>query len=666
MGVKDSANMSKIIGCDTETHFSSKLGYTLKKMIAEEYVRHASFDCYMISVCDGSDCWSGHPRDFCWSSLEGATLLSHNAYFDRTVIREMQRRGLAPKFNYANWFCTANLTSYICNQRALDNAVEALFGVKLSKAARGDADGKHWPADFSPEEQTEMLAYARRDALWCWKLWDKYGALWPDTERKLSNITIEQGMHGIQVDRKLLNDYIVQSHEMLMNTEKLIPWMQEDPDEDWDEFKLSPTATKCIHEQCRRSKIPGCPVKKEDQEAYQEWEDTYGPAHQWIYAVTAWRSVNKLYKTFQTVKQRLRDDGTMPFGLKYFGGHTGRWSGDAKINMQNMRRVPIFCNAAGLLEQDDRKIAAILKHKSEQKKWPDVVKHAIDFRALFIPRPGKKMISSDLAQIEPRVLAWLSGNQEMLDQVRAGMSVYEAFARANMGYTTPGKMDKASDFYKLVKIQVLQLGYGAGWKKFIVTALKEYGVDLTADDPEWEEYHDRNDLPQRRDGYGMRARNIVSTFRAASPKIIALWQQLENGFRSSVGNDFVMELPSGRKMSYRAVRMQYRIEKDPDTGKPRTKSEYTALVGGRRVPSYGGKLTENLVQATARDVFAGGIIRLHDAGLCNLFSSHDEAILEVDESVKPSDVEELMSVTPEWMPGLPVEAEAKELAHYTK
>lgn len=664
------------IAIDTETFYSKKLKYTIKGNIAEAYVRNPLFDCYMVSVSDGASCWSGHPRDFNWSCLEGATLLSHNSYFDRQVIGEMQRRGLVPSFNYRAWHCTANLTSYVCNRRALDDAVEFLFGVRLSKDSRSDAEGKRWPEDFTPEQQKAMLEYARRDALWCWKLWDSFGAnKWPAVEQKLSNITIEQGMRGIQIDRALLDSYLVATHEMKVKTEKLMPWLKDMDDEDWDweGFRLSPTSTKCIAEQCRRVKIPCCPVKYEDEEAYQNWEDTHAPANPWIIAVSSWRSINKLYKTFQTVRSRLRGDNTLPFALKYFGAHTGRWSGDAKINMQNMRRVPMFCRQDGLMESDDRAISRIMKHhelfgKGEvSTPWPDEVRHAVDFRGLFTARPGKKMISSDLAQIEPRVLAWLSGNKAMLEQVRQGVSVYEAFARANMGYKEPGRMNKASDFYKLVKIQVLQLGYGAGWRKFIVTALKEYGVDLTENDPEWEIYDDPvTEIQQKRDGYGMRARQIVNDFRTASPLITSLWKRLEETFRSSVGNDFTMTLPNGRKMTYKNVLRQIRLEVDPDTKKTRKKEEYTAEVGGRRVSSYGGKLVENLVQAVARDVFSEGVARMHDAGLVNLFSSHDESILECDLDTSPREVERLMSITPDWIPGLPVAAEAKELERYAK
>jgi DNA polymerase len=145
-----------------------------------------------------------------------------------------------------------------------------------------------------------------------------------------------------------------------------------------------------------------------------------------------------------------------------------------------------------------------------------------------------------------------------------------------------------------------------------------------------------------------------------------IWSKLDNAFRSSVGSDFVMTLPSGRKMRYEDVRCSTRIVPNKKTGKPERKSEFPAIIGGRRVTTYGGKLTENIVQATARDVFVGHQLAMEKAGWRNLFGVYDEAVLEVDPSVTKRDVEEAMSVCPEWLAGCPIGAEAKEVAHYLK
>ena len=113
-----------------------------------------------------------------------------------------------------------------------------------------------------------------------------------------------------------------------------------------------------------------------------------------------WRRSNILLKRLQTIQRRIRPDGTFPFSIKYFGGHTGRFSGDGGLNIQNMPRGAIM---------------------------------GVDLRALFIPRPGKTFIIADLAQIEARITLWLAKDFETLALVEEGISVYEAHAIATMG-----------------------------------------------------------------------------------------------------------------------------------------------------------------------------------------------------------------------------------------
>lgn len=90
-------------------------------------------------------------------------------------------------------------------------------------------------------------------------------------------------------------------------------------------------------------------------------------------------------------------------------------------------------------------------------------------------------------------------------------------------------------------------------------------------------------------------------------------------------------------------------------------------MAGRRFETYGGKLTENVTQGFARDVFAEHLLLLNDTpGVMVLYSSHDEAILEVDANVTVEQVEKTMSTCPSWCPNLPVAAEAKVVEHYEK
>lgn len=659
------------IAIDFETYYSSKNRYSVKTMIPEQYCAHDLFNPYMVSVCDGTSAWSGEPKDFNWDSVHGEVLLSHNRRFDNAVFNEMKRRGQIPSHVVpAAWHCTANLTSYICNRRALSYAVEFLYKTNISKQVRSDAVERNWPKDFTAEERAAMLKYAKEDSVWCHRLWKDYGDKWPETERRLSTLTIDQGIRGVQIDTDRLESYINETHDMKLNTEKLIPWVSGAEDEDWDDFKTKPTATKCIAEQCRRVGIVCPPTKSKDEEGYEAWEEKYKGKYAWVQAVGAWRSINNLHNTFKKVKERLRGDGSLPFSLKYFGAHTGRWSGDSKVNMQNMRKLPALETQDGLLEQNEKRIAAACDEHEKTGKWPSWVRMAIDFRALVIPRDGKKMIVSDLSQIEPRVLAWIVGDQKMLDYVRAGKSVYEAHARASMGYTDAGKMDKNSLLYKLAKARILGLGYQCGWEKFITMAFNLARLDITAEDPEWTEEEDPwSDTPKKVSGYGLNSKKTVAEFRSQNKKIVDLWGQMDAGFKRSASdrpNSYEVELPSGRVMSYRDVRQSITIKKDKVTGKPRQEWVFTAETNGERKIFYGGKLTENLVQATARDVFGYHLLRLEDNGWTNLFSVHDEAVLEVDQDVTKKDVEHEMSQCPDWLKGCPLGAEAKEVKHYLK
>lgn len=300
----------------------------------------------------------------------------------------------------------------------------------------------------------------------------------------------------------------------------------------------------------------------------------------------------------------------------------------------------------------------------------------------------KKMISCDLSQIEPRILAWCAGDEDMLYLMAQGQSPYEAHARATMQWTGTGKELKADKpFYGLAKVRVLGLGYGCGWRKFIKVAADMVGLDITKDDPKWVDMEgqplaDNDDSTVRVSGYGLNSKRIVREFREQNPLLasreegpdclpIGLWHRLDLAFRSSIGEDFEMVLPSGRTMLYRDVREAWTMKENEDTGKMERRRAVTAEGFRNGVPVrlnlYGGLLTENLVQATARDVFAEHLLMLEDMpGVTILFTCHDEAVLEVDENISAKDIEKVMSTCPSWLKGCPIAAEAKEIPCYCK
>lgn len=255
----------------------------------------------------------------------------------------------------------------------------------------------------------------------------------------------------------------------------------------------------------------------------------------------------------------------------------------------------------------------------------------------------------------------------MLDLVRGGTSVYEAFARGSLGWTGGNLKKEDENQYAMAKAMVLGLGFGCAWEKFITVAMKMAGVDVAKDDPEWvEQVHPITGEKKTVSGWGTNSKRIVKTFRDANPKIVALWRTLDDNFRRSIASDFCMTLPSGRIMRYEKVRGETRIEPDKETGLPRRKSVYTAEIGGRRTICYGGLLAENITQACAREVFMDRVLALEDAGFSVVLTIHDEVITEVDLDKPKEIVHSIMTTSPAWMSDLPLGADVVETQFYKK
>lgn len=651
--------MSNVIALDTETFYIKSKptdpGYSVSKMGNWRYCNDPRFDCYMLSVCDGSEAWAGHPKDFNWASLDGATLLSHNKGFDAAVCRRMTEQGIAPKLEN-EWLCTANMTSFLCNRRALDSSVRHLMGIRVEKGMRDWMSGKTWEEAQIAGKTIEMQDYAKGDVINCHKLFTRFQHLWTPTERALSQLTIDQSTRGCAVDIQKLFRYKSAVGTLLWQIEQTLPWTFEGE---------KVTSTKAIAEQCRRVGIPCPPVKSHDggEEKFILWEETYAPKFSWIANVSRYRSINVILNTLETIIQRLRPDGTIDYSLLYYGAHTGRWSGGGGgLNMQNLLKLPIYilddwsCYSEdselwNRLEQENINVQAALdadKKLSLGKLFEIVfeksIREKIDMRSLFIPRPGHQFVICDLAQIEPRVLNWLCGNHELLNRLRTGMSIYEAHARDTMGWTGGELKKESPTLYKAAKARVLGLGYGCGKAKFKTVAKVLADYDITAEE----------------------SAGMVEDFRAANPKITGLWYKLDDRFRASFGSDFEMGLPSGRVMRYEGVTRSSRPYKNKETGEVGFRMVFTADVGGDRYMFYGGMLAENLTQATSRDVFGEHLLELKRQGIPTLFHAHDEAVTEVPLGTDKREVEQIMSKTPEWLEGCPIAAEAVVAKHYLK
>lgn len=363
-----------------------------------------------------------------------------------------------------------------------------------------------------------------------------------------------------------------------------------------------------------------------------------------IRALLGKTSVAKYHKMLETACKDNRSRGNTQF----FGAKTGRWAGRL-IQLQNLpqNHLTDLDTAREAVATGDYELVEMLYPDTT-----DVLRQCI--RTAIIPPPGKKFIVADFSAIEARVIAWLAGEQWRLDVFEQGGDIYCASASQMFGVTVV-KHGINGHLRQKGKVAELALGYAGS-----VGALKAMGA-LKMGIPEEE-------LP-----------SIVSKWRKASPHVVELWHKIENGVLDALADRSVSQhvgitdklsaqwekgilfvtLPSGRRMGY--VDMGYNTATQKIT--------YTDQVQGKvaKVETYYGKLTENVVQATARDCLAYSMMALEEAGYEIIFHVHDEVIIEVDEDRDClDDVCAIMGAPIPWAEGLPLRADGYECAYYKK
>jgi DNA polymerase bacteriophage-type len=196
--------------------------------------------------------------------------------------------------------------------------------------------------------------------------------------------------------------------------------------------------------------------------------------------------------------------------------------------------------------------------------------------------------------------------------------------------------------YQRVKTFALGCGYQMGAKRFRDNIEDKLGIKCTED----------------------QAKELIQTYRTKNPGVGRFWNALnsdvQDAFLNHADRALNVNLPSGRSIRYSDIRA------NPNS-KRTWGLDLIADVGGvKQVRVYGGSLTENMIQATGRDVFAEAVLRLEDAGYIPVLSIHDEIVLEVPTGTDPQTVENIMAAPVPWLPGLTLGAEAKVLNYYQR
>jgi DNA polymerase len=219
-----------------------------------------------------------------------------------------------------------------------------------------------------------------------------------------------------------------------------------------------------------------------------------------------------------------------------------------------------------------------------------------------------------------------------------------------MGYSRPEKLkdyvkseacpEKDRSMRQVAKGRRLGLGFGMGKVRLREFAKTQLGLDLSPSEAE----------------------RIVKDFREKEPGIVNCWKRLDDAMRihahrqsrDRTNEPFRVELPSWRSLEY------FDVCNSEDGIRAREE------MGGHVVHWFGGKLFENVVQATARDILAEAILRIEAAGHSVVLHVHDEVVVEVDQSVTPEEIHAMMTVTPAWAPGLPIGSSVDESDRYFK
>lgn len=358
------------------------------------------------------------------------------------------------------------------------------------------------------------------------------------------------------------------------------------------------------------------------------------------------RLAGSAYKKFESIQDRVSADGRLRDQFVYHGAHTARWSGRG-VQLQNLYKPDKAAN-----KHTDELVQMILNASMPPDPFGIQTMTAVAsvIRAAFVASPGNKLVVGDLAQIESRVLAALAGCQTMIDAYAGGHDLYVEFMSWLLDEPS-AEID--SDERARGKIVILGSGFGMGPDKFVDYAAS-FGITLKRESEDPDE---------------LTAVKAIQGFRDKYKEIPQLWKALDEAVKKAVefqtciyvrgliinGKNprcLKIKLPSGRFIHYANPKIGMALDA---YGRKRKTVTYTAFdsKGVQTKKLYGGLLTENVVQAIARDILLNGMLEAEKMGFVICMTIHDEIVAEtpLDSPLGLKDLLACMSKTPEWAEG---------------
>ena len=597
-----------IITLDFETYYDK--AFSLTKLTTEEYIRDDLFEVIGVAVAvdDGEPEWfSGTQAEtkaflkkFDW---DNALALAHNMQFDGAILN--WHFGIKPK-GYLDTLCMARAVHGVDSGGSLKALAERhQIGVKGDEVIRAEAKRR---TDFYDVDLELYGKYCCNDVALTYDLFKILAKNFPTKELKVIDTTLKMFIQPTLVlDKTMLEEH-------LENVKNLKAKLLESAQADIDDLMSNDRFAELLK---ALGVVPPTKISaRTGKEAWafaktdEEFKVLLEHPDPRVQALVSARLGNKTTLE-ETRTQRFIDistRGLLPVPIKYYAAHTGRWGGDDKINLQNL---PSRGNNAGKLKKAIRA--------------PD----------------GYVMIDCDSSQIEARTVAWLAGQNNLVEAFDKGEDVYEIMASAIYGKAVE---DISKEERFVGKTTILGAGYGMGSQKFQVQ-LKTFGVEIEADE----------------------ANRIIQVYRNTYEKIPELWRQAQKCVESIVDKraspfgavDAVkfdpleggFLLPSGLWQRYDGLERVY----DAD-GK--TQYQYKTRKGAVKI--YGGKVVENLCQAIARCVIAEQMLLIGKRYKVVLTVHDAVACIAPKEEAKEAQlyVEECMKTRPAWAQTLPLSCES--------
>jgi DNA polymerase family A len=620
----------------------------------------------------------------------GRPITAHNAQFERIIWKYI----LSPRYSFpepalAQWHCTAAEAAAMSLPRSLDQCAKVL-NVEHTKDDKGyrlmlqmskprkptKKDPREWWDD--EERRLRLYEYCRQDVRVERAIGKRIRKL-SSTEREVYLLDQRINDRGVMLDRPLIvaaraladragqeaNESIAELTEgavgAVTRVGDLTSWLTQ-----------RGVALENVQKSTLRDLLAGNELPELERAVIE------------LRTESAKSSTAKLTAMLNCICADDRARGL----LLYHGAGTGRWSGRL-IQPQNFPRAADPVSGLAPVKNVERFIPDVLAgdYDSIAFEHPVLNVLAVMLRSMLRAAPGQRFMAGDYAQIEARIVAWIAEQDDLVTSFANGGKIYEEMAAfiqsKKLGrHVAPDEIGKDSPERTGGKITVLGAGFGMGGPKLAAQARMNYGFDMSDEDGQL----------------------AIDAYREKNARIKSVWHEIEraalravkkpgsvqtcgrrDAIKYTVRNQFLWcVLPSGRPLTYALPKIEQRrmwwdckeckgtglqeggvlpcehCEKGKVLGEPRDSVTCAGVDSmtrqWKRYALYGGLLTENVVQAMARDVMAAAMLRLEAAGYPAVMTVHDEVMCEVpiDSTGTLQEFLKLMQVRPRWAEDLPI------------